>query len=237
MTTKKKMLAIIIVVSVILLCVICAKVYNSPEQQMLRTCKDFGLENTKVRISFYTNYGGYAFYQTTVHCDGFSALDEPLFNSFFYEIGNIDAEHKIFSGDTTTVYSDGGVYTSKLQEINGENIRVIYIDGKAMDERYDESNKVKCTKCNGVGSYSCSDCNGHGKRAVNFYSEGNWGFESYSNYECTDCNGRGRIDCSRCYGEGYYYDMSGGADGESQSVAAAPPAAEPPAAAPPAASP
>ena len=180
---------------------------NSPKKQMENTCEEYGLENIEVSLTQYTTYSNYAFYRTTIHCDGFSSLDLESCNSFFRDVCSVDADGKIFSSDETTVYSDGKVYTSKRQEINGNNRQVIYVDGKAMDERYDESNKITCTDCGGHGSTYCYDCNGTGKKSVKFYSEGDWGYESYSSYDCTDCDGRGRIECKRCYGEGYYYDL------------------------------
>ena len=206
--TKRKMVMKICVVIIIAIgAMLASSIYNSPKQQMMRTCNEYGLENIEISLTCYTNYSNYDFYRTKIYCDGFSSLDDELCESFFYHISVIDAEGKIFSDEDTTVYSDGKVYTAKRQDINGENIKVIYVDGKAMDERYDESNKVRCTDCNGRGSYHCSDCNGTGKRLMKSYSEGDWGFTSYTSYDCTDCDGRGRIDCNRCYGEGSYYNI------------------------------
>lgn len=134
-------------------------------------------------------------------------MDLETCNSFFGRVCSVDADGKIFSSDDVTVYSDGKVYTSKRLEINGSSRQVVYVDGKAMDERYDESNKISCADCGGRGSTYCYDCDGRGKKSVKFYSEGDWGYESYANYDCTDCDGSGRIECTRCYGEGYYYDL------------------------------
>ena len=198
------------IVSLVLVLVMCLSLCscgNNPKQQMENTCEEYGLDNIEISLTRYTTYREYDFYRTTVHCDGFSSLDAESCNSFFRNISPIDAEGKIFSSDDVTVYSDGKVYTAKTQEINGKNRLVIYVDGKALDERYDESNKKVCADCGGRGSTYCYDCNGRGKKSVKFYSEGDWGYVSYSNYDCSSCDGRGRIECKRCNGKGYYYDI------------------------------
>lgn len=61
-----------------------------------------------------------------------------------------------------------------------------------------EHYKVKCTYCGGSGGFTCGSCNGRGKKAVTWYSEGDWGTSSYSSYKCTSCGGSGRVKCPQC---------------------------------------
>ena len=67
-----------------------------------------------------------------------------------------------------------------------------------------------CSSCSGLGYHSsvCWTCSGSGKKVVKWYSEGDWGYESYSTYSCTDCGGDGKesSDCGSCV-DGKYYDF------------------------------
>ena len=55
-----------------------------------------------------------------------------------------------------------------------------------------DSYQKDCSSCSGRGRKACQSCNGMGKKGVKFYSEGDWGYTSYSNYKCTSCNGSGK---------------------------------------------
>ncbi len=209
---KKPIIAIIgavVAVVCIMLAVIGFLPDNSPKGRMQQICEEYGLENVEITLESYSNYRGYDFYNTIISCDGFSSLDAESCKFFFSSICSIDLELEgvLFSEEDMTVYSDGHTYTMKTEAIKGKNTYIVCADGSPMDERYDESNKIICADCGGRGSTYCYDCDGRGKKSVKFYSEGDWGYESYASYDCTDCDGRGRIECKRCYGEGYYYNF------------------------------
>ena len=45
---------------------------------------------------------------------------------------------------------------------------------------------------NSSSSKKCTDCNGTGKKLVEWYTFGDWGDVSYTSYDCPSCNGTGR---------------------------------------------
>ncbi len=69
--------------------------------------------------------------------------------------------------------------------------------------RLQESYKVTCSTCYGSGTVACSYCGGSGVLPVKWYSEGDWGAVSYSNYDCNTCGGSGKKSC-HCNGRSIY---------------------------------
>lgn len=100
--------------------------------------------------------------------------------------------------DETTVFGK----TLKQKVSNYSDLEKYKTDLSKLLKTYE----VKCNKCGGTGQSTCDYCNGRGKKTVTWYSEGDWGSQSYSSYDCTQCGGDGKTSCSNCI-DGYCHDF------------------------------
>ncbi len=175
MKNKKLITFTAILFCVIIICSACSTT-GKVSEQVVKNCEDFGLENVTVDLSRYKTYG-HNFYRAKIKCDGFASLDSKSAADFFDHVRSIDSDIQFLSEKDISVYSDSKVYTAEKKKINGYYTVVVYVDSKAMEQKYDDSNRKECGLCDGLGSKKCTKCNGTGKIGMRTFD--GWGDVCY----------------------------------------------------------
>ena len=216
MTKNKKRIAFIaILFCIVMMCSACSATNTDKvneqaianeqaalNEQIVKICEDYGLENITVELSRYKDYGNY-YCCAEIHCDRFASLDSESATDLFNDILKIDSGLGYLLAKDITVYSDSKVYTAEWKSINGKRITVVCTDSTPMNPKYDDSNKKECSSCRGRGSIKCTQCNGTGKIGLRTFD--GWEMSVSSSYDCPYCKRQGRITCAKCHGDGYYY--------------------------------